>query len=127
MNEYKISDGLNCALARDNTKIEMSYAGLDDGSVWHFAEITVQKDYLDFTFEVNCGKPTSVRELEEGFVEAVRKYVGDEDDLADRIADQYFRDNLDSISIREAIDYGDVIKEALIELRDVLLNYKGTI
>lgn len=127
MNEYKISDELNCALARDNTKIEMSYAGLDDGSVWHFAEITVQKDYLDFTFEVNCGKPTSVRELEEGLVEAVKKYVGDEDDLADRIADQYFRDNLDSISIREAIEYGDVIKEALIELRDVLLNYKGTI
>ena len=123
MSEYKISDKLNYALARDNTKIEMSYAGLDDGSVWHFAEITVQKDYLDYTFEVNCGKPTSVKELEEGLVQAVGKFVGDEDDLADRIADQYFRDNLETVNIREAIEYGEVIKEALTELRSALKVY----
>ncbi len=127
MKELKIGDKLLNTLARDNTKVSLSFAELDDGSAWCFAEITVQKEYLDYTFEVNCGKPTSVKELEEGLLEGVRKFVGDEDDLADRIADQYFRDNLDSINIREAIGYGDVIKEALVDLREVLRSYMGAV
>jgi hypothetical protein len=123
MKEYQLSDRLLNTLARDYTKVSLGYVELRDGSAVCLAEVTVEREYCRHTFEVECGKPQSVAEVENNLVEAVDKYVGDETHLADRIADQYFRDNLDCISIREAIDYGEVIKEALVDLKMVLESY----
>ena len=124
MKEHQLSDRLVNTLARDNTKVSLGYVELRDGSAVCLAEITVEREYLRHTFEVECGKPQSVAEVENNLVEAVDNYIGDETHLADRIADHYFRDNLDSIDIREAIEYGEVIRDALVELKNVLKSYQ---
>ena len=64
MTNYKISDKLYYTLDRDNVDVVFNSVELNDGSNCCLAKIHLNKYYLNYTFEVDCGKPNSVKELE---------------------------------------------------------------
>ena len=128
MTNYKISDKLYYTLDRDNVDVVFNSVELNDGSNCCLAKIHLNKYYLNYTFEVDCGKPNSVKELEDNLAKAVEGFIGGDDSLISyKLADEYFRKHLEKISIRDAIDYGEVIGDALICLRDVLKTYQGSV
>lgn len=120
--EYGISQQLINILERNDIYIDEDTIPTVNGG-YSVIEITVSTDLNEHSFKVAFNVDKNTWEADKRFLEAIEDYIGDVDEIQYKVADQYFRNNLQTINIKEAMEYGEDIAVALKELLHTVQMY----
>lgn len=121
--EYGISQQLINILERNDIYIDEDTIPTVNGGAYSVVEVTLSTDYNEHTFKVAFNVDKNNYGADTAFLEAVKDYANDLDNLQYTIADKYFRDNLREINIKEALEYGEDIAVALKECIRIIQMY----